>query len=170
MFGVPFAEPSKETFQIFIVFFTYYAMFFIEGYISLRLFSCFTKNSLIKNNHLFKDKKQFSKAYKNILLCYLVGLVCLMIYTAVANGDFLLSLGLFLLLPIISRTTSKGMIYLSAIMISFFVGVIIHYFFTFKKIEISVIKRAFLALILSLLSAPYVIIISYEDVIYNGVL
>ena len=170
MFGVPFAEPSKETFQIFIVFFTYYAMFFIEGYISLRLFPCFTKNNLIKNNHLFKDKKQFSKAYKNILLCYLVGLVCLMIYTAVANGDFLLSLGLFLLLPIISRTTSKGMIYLSAIMISFFVGVIIHYFFTFKKIEISVIKRAFLALILSLLSAPYVIIISYEDVIYNGVL
>ena len=170
MFDVPFTEPSKETFHIFIVFFTYYAMFFIEGYISLRLFPCFTKNNLIKNNHLFKDKKQFSKAYKNILLCYLVGLVCLMIYTAVANGDFLLSLGLFLLLPIISRTTSKGMIYLSAIMISFFVGVIIHYFFTFKKIEISVIKRAFLALILSLLSAPYVIILSYEDVIYNGVL
>lgn len=160
---------KEEIFLIFVAFFMYYVILFLEAYVALRLFFYSTDKNLLKDVNFHKDKNQFKKAYKNIILSYIVGFASVPVYAItkdVSNEtNIIASLisipGAFISFAFGPRTLPKDFIYFVAIIVSFLAGVIIHYFFTFKKMEMSKIKRAFSALIFSLLSAPYFFMFSY---------
>lgn len=160
---------KEEIFLIFVAFFMYYVILFLEAYVALRLFFYSTDKNLLKDVNFYKDKNQFKKAYKNIILSYIAGFASVPFYVIVSDiankRNTILSLlsfpNTFLAFPFFDRTLPDDLIYYTAIIVSFIVGVIIHYFFTFKKIEISKVKRVLSALILSLLGAPYFLMFSY---------
>lgn len=160
---------KEEIFLIFVAFFMYYVILFLEAYVALRLFFYSTDKNLLKDVNFYKDKNQFKKAYKNIILSYIAGFASVPFYVIVSDiankRNTILSLlsfpNTFLAFPFFDRTLPDDLIYYTAIIVSFIVGVIIHYFFTFKKIEISKVKRVLSALILSLLGAPYFLMFTY---------
>lgn len=160
---------EKDLFMLFLAFIMYYAILFLEAYVGLHLFLHSTDKNLLKDVNFYKDKNQFKKAYKNIILSYIAGFASVPFYVIVSDiankRNTILSLlsfpNTFLAFPFFDRTLPDDLIYYTAIIVSFIVGVVIHYFFTFKKIEISKVKRVLSALILSLLGAPYFLMFTY---------
>lgn len=163
------AATEKDILMVILAFITYYAILFLEAYVALCLFLRSTGKKLLKDVSFYKDKKQFKKAYKNIILSYIAGFATIPIYVIITDivnkENILVSLlsipATFIFFPFYDRTFSDNLTRYVVIIVSFITGVLINYFFTFKKLELTKIKRVLSALILSLLSAPYFLMFSY---------
>lgn len=129
---------------------------------------CIVKNTLGRDLKNQITKKHFGLIFAFTIISYCLSIFGMFIMFSVGNGDFSILTFLLVIYRIVTEPVTNPQatpFFMTAIGIAIVANLIFNYFIVFGKVPFSRIKRLFSALIVSILTAPYLFCFSFTELI-----
>lgn len=153
-----------------LVFLLYFVVLFGIVFFTASLSLNVIKNTIGKNIKNQITKRLRKKIFTFTIISYLLGILGLFIMFTIANGDFTFWNFLLAIYRLISESVfnpQATFFFIITFLIVILSNTVFNYFIVFRKVAFSRIRRFASAIIVSILTAPYLFLFGINDVMIS---
>lgn len=157
---------TDDIIKLVIFFIAYYFIMFIQIFAAEKITLEIILKKIYAKHYAKLNKKSFNTVLKNILLSYLAGYICAFICISLQETNiFVIPIYIFGIIFSFPFGTRNSIIVQSVmyadILGTFLFSLVIHFLFFLKKLSCSKKQSIVLSMILSVLTAPYMLFFSF---------
>lgn len=158
----------EHLFWLFIVILLYYVVLecslLVTGFLSLKIINRFV---IAKDDGLI-NTGNFKKIFAFSTISYFISIVCIYIYFSVLNGEIDIATFFLVIFRVATKSIAEpqlSVVFIISVLTGFFVNAIFNFFAIFKAINLTKRKRVISSLIVSFMTAPYLIFVGFEGLL-----